>query len=58
MHEFLKDAAAMLIILELIEAGAGRGKQHDFAGLRLRGGSLNGASQGFTGMHRHGAAKL
>ena len=38
MDEFLENAAAMFVAFKLIKAGAGRSKQHYFAGVGGSGG--------------------
>ena len=38
MHQFFEDAATMLVILELVETGAGGREQNDVSRLRRRGG--------------------
>src|ERR1700739_4710177 len=43
----LKDAAAMLVILELVEAGTRRRQEHDVAGNRRRTGPPDGGFQQF-----------
>ena len=52
--QLLEDASAMLVILELVEAGAGRRQQNRVAGLRVFGGECHGAvqrSRAFDGNH-------
>src|SRR5271154_3185443 len=41
LHEFLKDAAAMLVVLKLVKARAGRRKQNHVSGARSISGSLD-----------------
>ena len=45
MDEFLENAAAVFVAFKLIEAGAGRGQQHDVAGMCGRGGVLTALSR-------------
>src|SRR5256884_272885 len=42
MHQFFEDAAAVFVVLKLIEAGACRGQEHDVAGPRCVRGNLHG----------------
>src|SRR5579859_127717 len=46
VHELLEDAAAMFVILKLIEAGAGGREQNNVAGLRGARGDFDGALDG------------
>ncbi len=48
----------MFVAFELVEAGAGRGKQHDFAGMSGGGGGADGFVEGFAGVECDDAAQL
>jgi hypothetical protein len=56
--EFLEDAAAVLVALKLVEAGAGRSEEHYFSGARSRGRGIDGRREGFTGVHGDHTAEL
>src|SRR5579871_3123998 len=58
MHEFLEDAAAMFVILKLVEAGAGGGEQNDVAGVRRAGGKLDSAIERAGAFNGDAAGKL
>ena len=57
-NEFLEDMSAMLVILKLVEAGAGRSENHDVARLGGMCGDLHGAVQGDGAFDGHAAGDL
>src|SRR5713101_316385 len=58
MHQLLEDAAAMLVVLKLIEAGACRGKEHHVAGTRCMRGNFHGALDRSGALDGHAAGDL
>src|SRR5580658_375281 len=52
-HQTLEDTSAVLIILKLIEAGAGRREQHHVAGPRGMPGGFHGALQRFRALQSY-----
>src|SRR5271170_3693959 len=58
LHELLEDAAAMLVILKLIKAGAGRRQQNHISGTRGFSGGLDSLLQRFAGDDRNDTADM
>src|SRR5208337_1186267 len=56
--ELLEDPSALLVILELVEAGAGRGQNHDISGLRGVRGDFHRAVQRGGAFYGHAAGDL
>ena len=56
--ELLENASAMLVILKLVEARAGRSQQNRVAGLRALGGDFHGARHRSRALDGNDAAKL
>src|SRR5262245_61559204 len=51
MDQFFEDAAAMLVVLKLVEASAGRRKQNDITWASSVGRRLNGVLEGFGALN-------
>jgi len=51
--QLLEDPSALLVILKLVEAGAGRRKNHDVSGLRGMRGNLHRAIHGGGALDGH-----
>src|SRR5690349_22714852 len=58
MHKLFEDAAAVLVILKLVEAGAGGSEQDNIAGARGVSGGFDGAVEGSGLLDGHTASDL
>ena len=56
--EMLEGAAAMPGVFELVETGAGRSEENDFAGASGVGGGVDGFVEGFAGVKGDDAAEV
>src|SRR5215472_5647198 len=58
MHELFEDPAAMFVVLKLVVAGAGGGKQNDVSGLSGMRSDFDGALEGSGLLDGHAAGDL
>src|SRR5258708_3311762 len=58
MNELFEDTATLLVVLELVEAGAGRGQEHQIAGPRRVRGNFHGALNRPSALDGHAASNL